>query len=96
MSAWVDVTTGPLIQRYYDDGHSVRECAGLFGFSTASWHEAIKRGEVEARPGRKPLDEVFVAGTRRSRGHLKRRILGAGLKQNQCAVVSQNGWASPS
>ena len=34
------------VQRYYDAGHSVRECIEAFGFSSASWFEAVKRGAV--------------------------------------------------
>lgn len=81
-----------VVQRYYDAGHTVRQCAQAFGFSVASWHEAIKRGVVEARPGRRPLEEIFAPNTRRSRGHLKRRLLCAGLKENRCETCGLTEW----
>jgi DNA-binding CsgD family transcriptional regulator len=31
------------VQRYYDAGRTVRECIDAFGFSSASWFEAVKR-----------------------------------------------------
>src|SRR5439155_14145252 len=33
-----------VIQRYYDEGHSVQECRARFGFSTASWCGAVRQG----------------------------------------------------
>jgi DNA-binding CsgD family transcriptional regulator len=44
-----------LVQRYYDDGYSVRECVQRFGFSTSSWHQAVKRGQIRPRPAAAPL-----------------------------------------
>jgi DNA-binding CsgD family transcriptional regulator len=38
------------IQRYYDDGHSVRGCIDAVGFSSASWSDAVRRGAIVARP----------------------------------------------
>lgn len=81
-----------LVQCYYDAGHSVRQCVQAFGFSPASWHEAIKRGLVVARPGRRPLEEIFAANTRRCRGHLKRRLLCAGIKENRCERCGLADW----
>ena len=32
------------VQRYYDEGHSVRDCVAQFGFSRQTWHAAVQRG----------------------------------------------------
>ncbi|MGI9095617.1 MAG: hypothetical protein ACR2F4_08625, partial [Thermoleophilaceae bacterium] len=32
------------IQRFYDEGHTVRECQARFGFSRHTWHAATGRG----------------------------------------------------
>jgi hypothetical protein len=53
-----------LVQAYYDAGHSVRECARVFGFSTGAWTDAAQRGVVTARPSFKPLEEIFARNTR--------------------------------
>jgi DNA-binding CsgD family transcriptional regulator len=81
-----------LVQTYYDEGHSVRDCARTFGFSTWSWHEAVKRGAITPRPAFRPLHEVFAANTRRSRGHLKIRLLQAGLKDGRCERCGLSEW----
>jgi DNA-binding CsgD family transcriptional regulator len=55
------------VQRYYDAGHSVRECMRAFGFSSASWSDAVKRGAVVGRPSATPISELLVAGKYRGR-----------------------------
>jgi hypothetical protein len=49
------------IQRAYDSGLSVRGCAEQFGFTLASWHKAVKRGDVLARPRSMPIEDLLVA-----------------------------------
>jgi DNA-binding CsgD family transcriptional regulator len=46
------------VQTYYDEGHSVRDCIRAFGFSSWSWHSAVKRGAITPRPAFRPLDEI--------------------------------------
>jgi hypothetical protein len=43
------------IQRYYDEGHSIRECAKHFGFAVDSWHRAVRCGLLTSRPAAAPL-----------------------------------------
>jgi DNA-binding CsgD family transcriptional regulator len=81
-----------VVQGYYDEGHSVRDCVALFGFSSWSWHQAVLRGAITPRPGYKPLDEIFAVDTRRSRGHLKQRLLRAGLKESRCERCGLSEW----
>src|SRR4051794_39824380 len=38
------------IQRYYDEGHTMKECRDRFGFSTETWYSARKRGDIVSRP----------------------------------------------
>ena len=78
------------VQRYYDAGHSVRECAERFGFSTWTWHQAVKRGASLARPVAMPID-ALLAG-RRNRDHLKRRLIRAGLLENRCERCGIDEW----
>jgi len=53
----------PAIQRFYDDGHSIREAKDKFGFSGATWYAAIKRGDIMPRkhvpnsPEQRPVRE---------------------------------------
>jgi transposase-like protein len=78
------------VQAYYDEGHSVRECAEHFGFSTWSWHQAVKDGRIVARSTRMPMEEVLRG--RRVRAHVKRRLLSAGLKENRCERCGIEEW----
>jgi DNA-binding CsgD family transcriptional regulator len=81
-----------MVQAYYDEGHSVRDCVRAFGFSSWSWHAAVKRGAIIPRPAFKPLEEVFASNTRRSRGHLKSRLLRAGIKDGHCERCRISSW----
>jgi len=80
------------VQRHYDAGHSVRECMEAFGFSSASWFEAVRRGAVVARPSATPLAELLVADTYRGRYNLKLRLLREGVKQDRCERCGLTDW----
>jgi 5-methylcytosine-specific restriction endonuclease McrA len=80
------------IQRYYDEGHSVRECVKAFGFSHETWSSAKKRGAILTRPQRTPEELLFVAGKPRNRANLKRRLLADGLKPDRCAICGISEW----
>jgi 5-methylcytosine-specific restriction endonuclease McrA len=80
------------IQRYYDQGHSVRECIRAFGFSQQTWNMALKRGAIPTRPQKLPAAELFVQGIHRSRGNLKHRLIAEGLHRNVCAACGVGEW----
>jgi DNA-binding CsgD family transcriptional regulator len=81
-----------LIQAYYDLGHSIRECRHVFGFSMSAWDNAVRRGVVTPRPRFRPLDEAFVANSRRNRGSLKARLISSGLRQARCERCGISEW----
>ena len=80
------------VQRYYDEGHGVRACMKAFGFSSASWTGAVKRGALIARPRTTPMSELLVAGTYRGRENLKLRLVKEGLKKNGCERCGLDEW----
>jgi transposase-like protein len=80
------------IQRAHDSGMSMRECQKEFGFSTAAWHEARKRGALDTRAPFTPIEELLVAGRPRNRGHLRARLLRAGLKEERCERCGLDEW----
>jgi hypothetical protein len=53
----------------------------------------VKRGDIVARPTATPVEELFVAGPRRSRHHLKWRLLREGLKENRCEECGLTEWS---
>jgi 5-methylcytosine-specific restriction endonuclease McrA len=79
-----------VIQAYYDAGHSVRECAQRFGFSSASWTDAVKRRDAVARPTEMPIEKLLRAS--RNRTNLKRRLVKAGLLSTQCGECGLRQW----
>ena len=81
-----------LVQEFHDAGHTVRECIAHFGFSSASWFDAIRRGELVARPAALPIEELCVADRYRSRFHLKARLIREGLKPNRCELCGVSTW----
>lgn len=79
-----------VIQRYYDAGHSVRECRAKFGFSNATWSQAVKRGDAVGRPTEMPIDQLLAAS--RNRAHLKGRLVKAGLLATHCHECGLEQW----
>lgn len=82
----------PVIQAYYDEGHSLRECMRTFGFGNWSWQQAVARGQIVPRPRFQPLSEVFAVNTNRNRGQLKARLLKQGLKEDRCQQCGIFEW----
>jgi DNA-binding transcriptional ArsR family regulator len=80
------------VQAFYDAGHSVAECVERFGFSRQSWHAARTRGALVTRPTAMPLEQLCVAGTRRGRWYLKRRLVAAGVVSEQCRRCGLADW----
>ena len=80
------------IQRAYDEGMTMRECQREFGFSTAAWHDARRRGDLQTRHPGIPLDELLVSGRPRGRGHLRTRLLRAGLKEERREECGLDDW----
>jgi DNA-binding transcriptional ArsR family regulator len=80
------------VQRFYDEGHGVRDCIERFGFSRQTWHAAVTRGAVVPRAFPMPLHRLLVAGTYRSRHNVKLRMLGAGVKESRCELCGLTEW----
>jgi DNA-binding transcriptional ArsR family regulator len=80
------------IQKAHDGGLRAVECCERFGFSRATWSKAVETGRVKPRPHVIPLEELLVVGRRTSRGHLKQRLIKAGLKENACEQCGLTEW----
>lgn len=80
------------VQAFYDDGNSVRDCIREFGFSSQTWHAAVRRGAITPRPAYMPDEQVFAVGVPRNRGHLKRRLLLLGVRTGQCQRCGIHDW----
>jgi hypothetical protein len=80
------------VQAYYDAGHSISECQERFGFARGAWAEAARRGAVVARPQATPLEVLLTGGTIRSRSNIKRRLIAAGLKREECEECGLTEW----
>jgi hypothetical protein len=80
------------IRSYYEAGHSAFECRGRFGFGRNAWADAVARGDIETRPRLEPLDDILAAGRRRSRHHVKLRLVMAGLKEERCETCGIDRW----
>jgi hypothetical protein len=78
------------IQRYYDEGHSYRECRIRFGFHAKAWEGAVRRGAIVSREQRWPIDRVLREA--KSPNHVKRRLLCEGLLENRCALCGLVEW----
>jgi 5-methylcytosine-specific restriction endonuclease McrA len=80
------------IQRAHDGGMGALECCRHFGFVRATWSKAVATGRIVPREWRIPLEELLVRGRRTSRGHLKSRLISAGLKEERCERCGLTDW----
>lgn len=80
------------IRRAYDAGMTALQCRAQFGCSGASWSQAVARGDIVPRPRKEPLAKLLATGKRRSRYHLKRRLLETGLKRERCERCGLTEW----
>jgi DNA-binding transcriptional ArsR family regulator len=80
------------VQAHYDAGNGVRACISRFGFSSASWFQAVKRGEIAPRPSRMAITDLLVANTYRGREYLKLRLIREGFKQARCERCGIDSW----
>lgn len=83
--AWAEV------QGYYDAGHSYRQCKARFGFCAASWTNAVRRGDLKARSFGMSIAEL-LSDPKRSRKHVKTRLIRAGLLMNSCQSCGLADW----
>jgi hypothetical protein len=78
------------VRRFYDAGNSISQCMARFGFSRKTFNDARLRGAVQTRPQAMPIDALLIGP--RDRGHLKRRLLRLGLKQDRCEICGLSEW----
>jgi hypothetical protein len=77
------------IRQFYEAGNSIAACMDRFGFCSASWDYAAKRGWVKAR-GFWSIEQVLERA--KHRAHLKRRLLRAGILKNRCDECGLTEW----
>jgi DNA-binding CsgD family transcriptional regulator len=84
----------PEVQRAIDeDGLSMTQCKKRFGFCSATWHDAVKRGVIVPRPAVIPINQLLVVGRKgTNRSHLKNRLIKEGLKRKNCEVCGLSEW----
>lgn len=85
-----------LIQQDHDAGLSARECCAKYGCSRSAWAEAVRTGRLRARSHVIPIEELLVRGRRCNRGHLRGRLLKAGLKEERCEECGITDWRGQS
>ena len=80
------------IRDFYEAGNSMTQCMRVFGFGRNAWWDAIRRGVISPRPRLEPIETVLGRGRRRTRHHVKLRLLQAGLKDAHCEECGLSEW----
>jgi hypothetical protein len=79
------------IREYYEAGNSLAKCRHRFGFTVASWHKAVRRGEIVPRHWEKlPLSMFLLYAL--NRHHIKSRLIREGRLTNRCEHCGINSW----
>lgn len=79
------------VQAYHDAGHTVRQCMAHFGFCSAAWTVAVRKGRLKARSMKRPIRQVILGGLK-NRSNVKRRLLEAGILENRCSECGITDW----
>jgi DNA-binding CsgD family transcriptional regulator/5-methylcytosine-specific restriction endonuclease McrA len=80
------------VQRAHDAGMGARDCCEHFGFALSTWSKAVQTGRLVPREWRIPLEDLLVRGRRTGRGHLKKRLIAAGLMEMRCGRCGLTDW----
>jgi Bacterial regulatory proteins, luxR family len=80
------------IRTYYEQGHTVAECRERFGFDMSSWAEALHRGDIVRLTPRQKLEAYAQSGRSLPRASVKRLLVDAGLKREQCERCGIDEW----
>lgn len=78
------------VQRFYHEGNSISECQAHFGMSRAAFAAAVRRGVVVTRPQAMSIEQLLSGP--RNRKHVKMRLIGAGLKRDECETCGLTTW----
>ena len=78
------------VQRYYDAGHTYRECLEHFGFSAWAWTDAVRRGALKAR-ARQPAIPFYLSKAKWRAG-VRKRLLDEGLLKARCSDCGISHW----
>ena len=74
------------VQKYHDNGHTVKECKALFGISSAGWYKARVRKQIVSRRRQRDFS------TLRGRTSIRRRILTNKLLPYKCSKCGIKEW----
>ena len=86
-----------VIQAYHDAGHCIIECRRKFGVCRSVWYRAVKLGLFTAREHQKiPIEVLTAEGRNTGRGHLRGRLLQAGILTSECAECGITEWKGKS
>ena len=80
------------VQKHYDEGHSGRNCMMQFGISHSTWHNALKAGRIRTENRHIPIDVLLDPKRMTARGHVKQRLISAGLLKLECAKCGLTDW----
>ncbi len=81
------------VQRFYDAGHSGRQCMKQFGICAAVWYSASAKGKLALREDKPlPLEALTAEGRATSRAHLRWRLLKDGILDPICAGCGIMDW----
>jgi hypothetical protein len=78
------------VQCFYDAGATVRGCMARFGFCSATWSKAVKRGSIRARTAPWTVDEALARS--KTRKTIKQHLLRAGILENRCDWCGLTEW----
>lgn len=81
-----------VIRRFYEEGHTVKDCRERFGFDNSTWADAVRRGDIIPLTPKQKLEAYALRGRSLPRASLKRLLLEAGVKREVCERCGIEEW----
>jgi Zn finger protein HypA/HybF involved in hydrogenase expression len=80
------------VQRYYDAGHTARECMREFRFSSGTWSHSVRTGRMVARSQQAQASDALVVNSTVHRRAVKSLLIREGLKRYECEACGISEW----
>lgn len=80
------------IQKYYDAGHSYKDCLHHFHISDKTWAKAKGAGKIKTKEYQYPVEQVLTEKSFYGRNLVRARLLNNSILKQECYICGISEW----